>query len=423
VVPFNKIANQKSQIKNQMHILMFGWEFPPLNSGGLGVACHGIVEGLIANGQHVYLVLPKVTPEMRQFDSGAFKILDAHEIKNINCSTFEIPSTLYSPYATMESYRNFLEKLSTLAPEDLYGANLFEEVYRFAVKGAEYAKKVPHDIIHTHDWLTAEAGIQAKNISGRPHVMHVHATEFDRSGSALNQHVYDMERRGMEYADRIIAVSEYTKQMLMQHYGIPEHKIDVVHNAVKPSFSAYHKAHHINKTDQIVLFLGRMTMQKGPDYFLKMAKKVLEVKNRVKFVMAGSGDMMEQVVRMAIDLDIERNVLFSGFLKGDEVAQAYAHADLYVMPSVSEPFGLTPLEAIRNGAPVLISKQSGVSEVIKNALRVDFWDIDEMANKVISVLNYPALHSTLREQAVKEVDRMSWQKQAGHIISTYNKLR
>jgi len=406
-----------------MHILMFGWEFPPMNSGGLGVACHGIVEGLLANGQHVFLVLPKVTPEMQQFDSGAFKLLDAHEIRNINCSTFEILSTLYSPYTSAESYTKFIEKikLDTNSPEQLYGANLFEEVYRFAAKGAEYAKKIPHDIIHTHDWLTAEAGIQAKKYSDQPHIMHVHATEFDRSGNGVNQQVYDMERRGMEHADRIIAVSDYTKKLLMKHYGIPEHKIDVVHNAVKPNFHTYHKSHNIKKDDQIVLFLGRMTMQKGPDYFLQMAKKVLEVKNKVKFIMAGSGDMMEQVVRMAVDLGIERNVLFSGFLKGDEVEQAYAHADLYVMPSVSEPFGITPLEAIKNGAPVLISKQSGVSEVIKNALLVDFWDIDEMANQVISVLNYPALHSTLQEHGAREVERMSWNKQAGHIISSYNR--
>jgi len=249
----------------------------------------------------------------------------------------------------------------------------------------------------------------------------VHATEFDRCGGNPNQQVYDMERRGMENADRVIAVSEFTKQMLMKHYGIPGDKIDVVHNAVKPNFSAYHKAHHINKTDQIVLFLGRMTMQKGPDYFLKMAKKVLELKKNVKFIMAGSGDMMEQVIRMSVDLGIERNVLFSGFLKGNEVEQAYSSADLYVMPSVSEPFGIAPLEAIRNGAPVLISKQSGVSEVIKNALRVDFWDIDEMANQVVSVLDYPALHSTLKTQSAREVDRMSWHKQASHIISTYDK--
>ena len=408
-----------------MKVLMFGWEFPPINSGGLGVACQGIVEGLVGNGQQVYLVLPKVTGEMKSLTSNDFQILSAHESGGI-MKTIEVPSGLYSPYTNAEHYQKFIEELTdknAQAPANLYGKNLFEEVYRYAAQASVYAKKVPHDVIHTHDWLTAEAGIQAKKISGEPMVMHVHATEFDRSGDNVNQRVYDMEKRGMTHADRIIAVSEFTKKLLMKHYGVKEWKIDVVHNAVQPNFTTYHKSHHINHTDKIVLFLGRMTMQKGPDYFLQMAKRVLEVVKRVKFVMAGDGDMMEQVVGMAVNLGIERNVLFSGFLKGNEVERAYASADLYVMPSVSEPFGLTPLEAIRNGAPVLISKQSGVSEVIKNALRVDFWDVDEMANQVVAALRYPALKHTLNEQAKKEVDRMSWHKQAKKIVETYRLAR
>ncbi len=404
-----------------MQVLMFGWEFPPINSGGLGVACHGIVEGLVHHGQQVYLVLPKVIPEMQQFDSGVFKLLDAHQSGG-KVKTMAIKSSLYSPYATTESYRTFLEKINADSTDrSLYGSNLFEEVYRYAAKGAAYAQKVPHDIIHSHDWLTAEAGIQAKLLSGKPHVMHVHATEFDRCGGHPNQQVYEMERRGMEHADRVIAVSDFTKQMLVKHYGIPAHKIDVVHNAVKANYKQYQKTHHLNNYDQIVLFLGRMTMQKGPDYFLKMAKKVLETNPNVKFVMAGDGDMMEQVISMSAGLGIERNVLFSGFLKGDEVARAYQSADLYVMPSVSEPFGIAPLEAIRNGAPVLISKQSGVSEVIRNALRADFWDIDEMANQVLAVLQYPALHQTLKEKSMVEVDRMSWMDRAKDIINSYQR--
>jgi glycogen synthase len=404
---------------------MFGWEFPPINSGGLGVACQGIVEGLISHGQEVYLVLPKVTAEMKSLSSDSFKILSAHESGGV-VKTIEVPSGLYSPYTNAEHYLKFIEELSAKdakAPEALYGKNLFEEVYRYAAQASTYAKKVPHEVIHSHDWLTAEAGIQAKKISGEPLVMHVHATEFDRSGQNVNQRVYDLERRGMHHADRIIAVSEYTKQLLMKHYGVKDWKIDVVHNAIQPSFAAYHKTHHISQSDKVVLFLGRMTMQKGPDYFLQMAKRVLEVVKRVKFVMAGDGDMTQQIIRMAVDLGIERKVLFAGFLKGNEVARAYASADLYVMPSVSEPFGLTPLEAIRNGAPVLISKQSGVSEVIKNALRADFWDIDEMANQVISVLRYPALHSTLKDNALKEVNRMNWHKQAEKIVGTYERAR
>ncbi|MBN2087352.1 glycosyltransferase family 4 protein [Candidatus Peregrinibacteria bacterium] len=404
-----------------MQILMFGWEFPPMNSGGLGVACQGIVEGLSHHGHEIFLVLPKVSESMHACKPDNLNLLAAHKSGgHIEC--MEIPSSLYSPYCTIESYTKWIEECIGEEPENMYGKNLFEEIHRYASRGAMYAGKVPHDIIHTHDWLTAEAGIQAKKISDKPMVMHVHATEFDRSGDNVNQQVYDMERRGMEHADRIIAVSEFTKKMLIKHYGIKEWKIDVVHNAVKPNFSTYHKTHHLNKTDKIVLFLGRMTLQKGPDYFLKMAKRVLEVMTKVKFIMAGDGDMTEQMIHMANDLGIERNVLFAGFLKGDEVAQAYSHADLYVMPSVSEPFGIAPLEAIQNGTPVLISKQAGVNEIIKNALRADFWDIDDMANKVIAALQYDSLTNTLKDHGKRELEQISWQKQAKHIENVYKRI-
>ena len=404
-----------------MQILMFGWEFPPVNSGGLGVACQGIVEGLAHHGHEIFLVLPKVSADMHLEKPDKLSLLAAHEsggcIKSI-----PVPSSIYSPYCNPKSYTKWIGENAENEPNIIYGKNLLEEIHRYAAKSAIYASKIPHDIIHTHDWLTAEAGIQAKKISDKPMVMHVHATEFDRSGENINQQVYDVERRGIHHADRVIAVSEYTKKMLIKHYGAPEWKIDVVHNAVKPNFNVYHQKHHLNETDKIVLFLGRMTMQKGPNYFLKMAKRVLEVVKRVKFVMAGDGDMMEQVIHMANDLGIERNVLFSGFLKGEDIQKAYAYADLYVMPSVSEPFGITPLEAIQNGTPVLISKQTGVSEVIKNALQVDFWDIDEMANKVIALLKYNALSDTLCKHSKQELHQISWQKQAKHIENVYKRV-
>ncbi len=401
-------------------MLMYGWEFPPIQSGGLGVACQGIVEGLLGHQHEVFLVLPKTNPAMQLHDPERFRILAASE----SGGTIEveaIPTSLYNPYVTSEfSYQQSIKKtLKTDEPETIYGLNMMEEVHRYASQAAVHAKKVPHDVIHAHDWLTAEAGVQAKQISGKPLVMQIHATEFDRSGENPNQAVYDLERRGMEHADRVIAVSEYTKKMLMKHYGVADWKIDVVHNAVRSNFDPYHKTHHLNKRDKIVLFLGRMTMQKGPDYFLKMAKKVLDHMKDVKFIMAGDGDMMEQVIKLAIDLGIERHVLFSGFLKGGEIARAYAEADLYVMPSISEPFGITPLEAIKQGTPVLISKQSGVSEAIKSALKVDFWDVDEMAEKVIGALKYPALNQVLREHSHRELVKLNWHQQAGEIVKSY----
>ena len=404
-----------------MKVLMYGWEFPPIQSGGLGVACQGIVEGLLGHQHEVFLVLPKTSPAMQMYDPEKFQVLSANEAKE-SLILEGIPTGLYSPYMTSDAeYKEFLERILKEEPDAIYGKNIMEEVYRYAAKAAMQAKRIPHDIIHTHDWLTAEAGVQAKKLVGSPFVMHVHATEFDRSGENPNQAVYDLERRGMEHADRVIAVSEYTKKMLKKHYGIPEWKIDVVHNAVSSDFGANIKKGNIDREDKIVLFLGRMTMQKGPDYFLKMARKVLNHMHNVKFVMAGDGDMMNQIINMSIDLGIERNVLFSGFLKGTDVARAYSEADLYVMPSVSEPFGIAPLEAIRQGTPVLISKQSGISEVIRNALKVDFWDVDEMANKVIAALQLPALHQTLQQYSTEELNKMSWHKQAGEITKVYHK--
>ncbi len=403
-----------------MKILMYGWEFPPIQSGGLGVACKGIVEGLLGHQHEVFLILPKTTPAM-QMASGSFKIFSASESGG-GVEVTAISTGLYSPYATSEvGYQNHLKEiLMKEEPQAIYGKNMMEEVHRYASQASFHAKTVPHEVIHMHDWLTAEAGVQAKKISGQPLVMHVHATEFDRSGENPNQQVYDLEKRGMEHSDRVIAVSQYTKEMLQKYYGVPEWKIDVVHNALS-DHPLYAKGQPLEKKDKIVLFLGRMTMQKGPDYFLQMAKRVLSHMPNVKFVMAGDGDMMERVIQLSIQLGIERNVLFSGFLKGEDIAQAYSRADLYVMPSVSEPFGITPLEAIRQGTPVLISKQSGVSEAIKSALRVDFWDVEEMTEKVIAALSYPALTQVLQEGGQRELENMSWGKQAGQIVDTYKK--
>ena len=400
---------------------MYGWEFPPTISGGLGVACKGIVDGLLANNHNVHLVLPKTSPAMSQNMGGAFNLLSAKQ-SGEQVSIHQLSTSLYSPYNTSEAgYTEFLKQNHSEESGAIYGKNVMEEVYRYAAHAAAHAKKLQHDVIHTHDWLTVEAGIQAKRFSDKPHVMHVHATEIDRSGENPNQEVYNLERRGMHHADRVIAVSHYTKKMLMKHYGVPEWKIDVVHNAVDFDVTHYREDHQLERNDKIILFLGRMTMQKGPDYFLKMAKKVLEHTQNVKFVMAGSGDMMEQVIHMALELGIERHVLFAGFLKGKEISRAYSEADLYVMPSVSEPFGIAPLEAIQHGTPVLMSKQAGVNEVIKSALRVDFWDVDEMASKVIAALSYPALTHTLREHSTRELHRLSWEKQAGEIVGVYGR--
>lgn len=416
-----------------MKILMFGWEFPPFSYGGLGTACKGIVEGLTQHNVHLTLVLPKALSAQSQKLTIAQvdDLLKGEDLSKEDLIKIHNIDSALSPYLNTETYLEYLEKTLKRSPgqkhqktsaQTPYGKNLFEEIQNYASKAYTVGKNTPHDIIHSHDWLTTPAGAMAKKASGKPLVAHVHATEFDRTGDNPNQLIYDVEREGMEAADHIIAVSNFTKQKIVEHYGISPDKISVVHNAVNKEKSYVKLNPHIAKDDHVVLFLGRMTLQKGPEYFLQMAKRVLEKEPHTKFVMAGDGDMTHRMIELSAKLGIAKNVLFSGYLSGPEIDRAYAHADLYVMPSVSEPFGITPLEAIRNSTPVLISKQSGISEVIVNALRVDFWDIEEMANKTLAVIRYKRLKDQLISESQQELKRMSWQQQAANIRDVYHSL-
>jgi glycosyltransferase involved in cell wall biosynthesis len=270
--------------------------------------------------------------------------------------------------------------------------------------------------------MTYPAGIAVAAVTGKPLVVHVHSTEFDRSGEHVNQMIYDIERAGMERADKIIAVSYFTRNIIITRYGIPAHKVEVVHNGVEQTGGWSLASTGIRRHEKLVLFLGRITMQKGPEYFLRAAKKVLAVMDNVKFVMAGSGDLMHRSICLAAELGIGHKVLFTGFLRGDEVRQIYRMADLYVMPSVSEPFGIAPLEALEHDVPVIISKQSGVSEVLNSALKVDFWDVDEIANKIVAVLKYPALQMTLRDHGNFEVRKLRWKDSARKCARIYEEM-
>jgi glycosyltransferase involved in cell wall biosynthesis len=333
--------------------------------------------------------------------------------------------TLLKPYMSeekySEEYQRHVERLKKSSPtKALYGKDIYEEVYRFSKIARLIALSEEFDIIHCHDWMTFPAGIEAKNATGKPLVLHVHATEFDRTGgNSVNQYVYDMEKVGMQAADRILSVSAFTKNKIIQYYGISADKIEVVHNAVEfPEIAIYEGKKHA----KTVLFLGRLTLQKGPDYFIEATKKVIDYDPEIRFIIVGTGDMESRMIDRVAQLGIGQNVLFAGFLSGNEVDKAYQAADLYVMPSVSEPFGITPLEALRNNIPVIISKQSGVSEVLKNALKVDFWDIEEMANMIITTLNYSALHTDLKAHGVSEVQTFNWDIPAEKCVQVYNKL-
>lgn len=397
---------------------MFGWEFPPYHSGGLGTACYGLTKGLSKRGVDITFVVPTLPSGAK---SDFMNLISAGDIKRLRFKTIDSP---LQGYVTPEQYsKAILLRNISKEQKEVYGKNLFSEVYRYAQKASLIAATEDFDIIHCHDWLTYQAGLNAKEISGKPLVVHVHATEFDRTGGlGVNQTVYNLERRGMEAADRVIAVSNFTKNKIVQHYGIDPIKIDVVHNAVSFEGRQDHHDLEINKNKKIVLFLGRITLQKGPDYFLYTARRVLDAEPDALFVIAGTGDMSSQIVEKAAELGIGDKVLFTGFLTGEEINKAYRMADVYVMPSVSEPFGITPLEAMRNKTPVIISKQSGVSEVVKSCLKADFWDIERMANQIVGLLRYSEAKDDLSESGHMEVQNIRWDDSAGKCLAVYNNM-
>lgn len=393
---------------------MFGWEFPPHNSGGLGTACFGLTRALSREDVEVTFVLPKKVAVERLHTRVVFA--DEHPT-----TIYEIESAL-TPYVTAKEYEYGIDGNTCT----LYGPTLLDEVRRYALLAREIAQRETFDVIHAHDWLSFLAGIEAKRLSGKPLVVHMHAIEFDRTGGqGANADVLAIEQFGMEQADKIIAVSNYTKQKIIKTYGIHPEKISVVHNGIDQEDHAGQlgalEALRANGA-KVVLFTGRLTIQKGPEYFIRTAKRVLEFLPNTIFVVAGSGDMEYSLMREAATLRIADKVLFVGFVRGDELDALYRTADVFVMPSVSEPFGITPLESVINGTPVLISKQSGIAEVLNHALKADFWDVDEMANKIVSFLRHDALRDVLRETSRREVAGLSWREAAQKCIGIYRDL-
>jgi glycosyltransferase involved in cell wall biosynthesis len=302
-----------------------------------------------------------------------------------------------------------------------YGKTLMEEVSRYALVASAIAASKDFDVIHAHDWLTYPAGIAAKYVSGKPLVIHVHATEFDRSGENVNPPVYEMEKKGMEEADKIIAVSNFTRNIIIEKYGIPENKVVTVHNAVEPAEVKEIFAHK-QVPEKVVTFLGRITFQKGPDYFIEAARLVLERDPNVRFVMAGSGDLLEKMIKRVAQLRMGHKFHFTGFLKGTAVDTMLAMSDVFVMPSVSEPFGIVPLEAMRSNVPVVISKQSGVSEVLKHALKVDFWDVHGMADAIYSVTRYSGLNKMFTKYGKNEVESLKWEHAGLKVKEVYEEM-
>ncbi len=304
-----------------------------------------------------------------------------------------------------------------------YEGDLFGQIHRYARLAVEIALGEEFDVVHAHDWMTYPAGLAVAAATGKPLVIHVHSTEFDRAGEHINQQVYDVERAGMHGAAKVICVSALTGRLVEHRYGVPPENIHIVYNAVEmPANAANNFTAPIRREEKIVLFLGRVTMQKGPEYFLHAARKVIEKDKNVRFVTAGSGDMIRRMIQLAADLKIGSHVTFTGFLRGQDVDRVFRMAELYVMPSVSEPFGIAPLEALSHNVPVLISKQSGVSEVLTHALKVDFWDTDEMANKILAVLRHKPLQTTLSQHGQIELRKFSWSDSAAKVKEVYQSV-
>ena len=424
-----------------MRVLMFGWEFPPHISGGLGTACYGMTKGLAHNDVDVLFVMPSASGDEDQSD-----------ISIINASDVETADTLMSideflgkveflrvgsnimPYVDPEDYTTLTSEERKIQTEEFkyhchnkykfsgkYGKNLMEEVVRYSMVGGTLALQNNFDVIHAHDWLTYLAGIAAKRVSGKPLVIHVHATEYDRTGENVNTQVYAIEQMGMREADKVITVSDWTRNIVINKYGIDPEKVVTVHNAVDFSNRETLVAKR-GVPEKTVTFLGRITFQKGPEYFIEAAAKVLKRTKNVRFVMAGSGDMMNRAIRQVARMGISDRFHFTGFLRGTDVQKMFALSDVYIMPSVSEPFGISPLEAMRSNVPSIISHQSGAAEVLKYAFKVDFWDVDAMADDIYALLQYPALSDFAAKQGYEEVNALKWNNAAAKMKQVYESV-
>ncbi len=418
---------------------MFGWEFPPHITGGLGTACYGMTKGLLKQGAEVLFVVPKAYGDE---DQQAVRVINASDVSvdiqdtefkefAKNFTYLEIGSNLV-PYLDPEEFEKIINETKTEKEQrkksiyakkyefsGKYGVDLMEEVSRFALVAGTIAAQYDFDVIHAHDWHTYYAGIAAQKVSGKPLVCHIHATEFDRTGEDVNTIVFDIEKTGMMAADRVIAVSNLTRNTVINRHGINPDKVFTVHNAIEP----VEKPESVNikkvLNEKVVTFLGRITFQKGPEYFIEVAHKILQRDRNVRFVMAGSGDMLNKMIKRVAKLKIADRFHFTGFLKGEAVDRMFALSNVFVMPSVSEPFGLVPLEAMRTNVPVIVSKQSGVAEILKYAIKVDFWDVDGMADAIWGLIKYDAVSKIFIEYGKAEVDSLKWEFAAVKIMDVY----
>jgi glycosyltransferase involved in cell wall biosynthesis len=416
-----------------MKALMFGWEFPPHILGGLGTASFGLIRGMSKQSDmDIAFVMPKPWGDE---DRSFLRLIGANNtpvvwkdvgydyvserLKYMNPQEyFNLREHIYADF----SYK-YVNDLGCIEFSGRYPDNLMEEINNYSIVAGVVARTEQYDVIHAHDWLTYPAGIHAKNVSGKPLVIHVHATDYDRSRGNVNPEVYNIEKNGMDYSDHIITVSNLTRNTVIEKYNQNPAKVTTVHNAVEPlSKDILSIPDKRGVKDKVVTFLGRITMQKGPEYYVEAAAKVLARSKNVRFIMAGSGDMMNQMIRLAAKRNISDRFHFTGFMKGKQVYEIFKSSDVYVMPSVSEPFGISPLEAMQCGVPSIISKQSGCAEILDYAIKIDFWDIDALADSIYGLITYPALHKFLKEEGLREVNNIKWEYAGQKVRTIYDRV-
>jgi len=423
---------------------MLGWEYPPHISGGLGTACRGIVGGLTSVGVDVLMVLPRLhgdeqTGGARLRSAGDVPLppgeaaQDASELRG-SLQLAYVDSPL-RPYQTRASYADMLRRLRRHErrprPRDPravavplyggYGPNLAAEVERYALAVAEIAREEDFDVVHAHDWMTFPAGLLARRVSGRPLVCHVHACEWDRSGADADRGICAIEQTALDVADRVVCVSHFTRGVLAANYRLDPERTRVVHNAVTRT-SARRRRRLRTEGPPTVLFLGRLTRQKGPEFFLRAAARIAERRRDVRFVVAGDGDQRQELIERAAGAGLARNVFFTGFLGPEDVERAYAEADVYVMPSLSEPFGITPLEALALDTPVIVSRHSGVAEALDSSPKVDYGDVEDLAAKVLTLLDRPELREALVRAGQAESAALRWERSAGRLLDVYREI-
>ena len=421
-----------------MKVLMFGWEFPPHVLGGLATASYGLTKGLVAQGDmDITFCLPAPRGDE---DKSFLNIIPMNHVPVVrrepdndwlvnrlgNQMTADLYYKLRDHIYSDFSYIG-VNDIGAIEFSGIYPSNLHEEINNYSIVAGVVARQQQFDLIHAHDWLTYPAGIHAKNVSGKPLVIHVHATDFDRSRGKVNPTVYSIEKDGMDHADCIMCVSELTRQTVINQYHQDPNKCFAMHNAVYPL------SDHIQqivskrkpfreKKEKVVTFLGRITMQKGPEYFVEAAKMVIDRTRNIRFCMAGSGDMMADMIELAAHRGISDRIHFPGFMKGDAVFEVFRDSDVYVMPSVSEPFGISPLEAMQSGVPSIISKQSGCGEILDKCIKTDYWDIEAMADAIHALCTNEAYHEYIEREGRQEVDQITWEKVGQRIRSHYNRL-